>query len=342
MAQRYSGGNAKTPLIESIIRQYLGVDADYEPQYDRLKLHSDARLQSRLDKNRAPKHMVERYAHQMGESEFPPIVITSDGVKIDGNTRDAAHAKRNDRYIPALIVPIAFETAEESVKRQMLLCSQAINNTNGLALDDEERTLMAYTMIEDGNADEEIITRVGVPINKVKELRERFKATHRLLQVGIKPDDMPPKATLRTFGKPVVQKLDDAWFKSLADLSKDAGLKSQEIGALATTLGEISSEDLRRERMARERTARQDQITANREGQRAPRLAGKLRQRLALLFQYPVSSFVENDPEMLDEHLDLIDKTRDVLDELYNLQVAVKDPGDIADQAADQAEARIQ
>jgi hypothetical protein len=72
--------------IEKSIGTVLGEDVEMkmDPQFDRLKIRADDRVQSRIDKNTAPKMMV---ANQRGEFHFPPILLRSDHIIIDGNTR---------------------------------------------------------------------------------------------------------------------------------------------------------------------------------------------------------------------------------------------------------------
>jgi hypothetical protein len=316
---RYNGGNVKVPMIEKIIKDTLGVDADFEPQFDRLKIPADERVQSRIDKNNAPAHMVNRYANQMGEFDFPPVVLTKDGIKIDGNTRVAAHTKRGDRYIPALVIPVVWSEADATTRRKLLLISEMINNMNGLPLDDTERKKMARTMIEDGRADEDIVGKVGLNLNVVRELREKHKGRLRLSSLGVNADAGHIVNVLRAFGKPTAQDLDDTTFTKLAELTSDAGLKSNEIGALATALAQQGSAELRSERLARERQARADQITALRTGQVVPKLAASLRKKLAALFEHPLTAFIEHDPELVQEHVDLLEKAEEIL---RNIRVA--------------------
>jgi hypothetical protein len=332
---RYNGGNAKVPMIEKIIQGTLGVEAEYEPQFDRLKVRTDDRAQSRIDKNFAPRAMVERYANQMGEFEFPPIVLTADGVKVDGNTRVEAHAKRGDRYIPALVVPVKWFGADPEMQRKLLHISQLLNNMNGLPLDDAERRNMATTMMEGGSSDVEIVGRVGLALNKVRDLRERFKGMQRLKQVGI-TDLSGLDGVMRAFGKPNAENLDDKTFHDIAQLAIEAGLKTTEINSLATSLTQQGSPEMRQERLARERQAREPQIEARKSGQSFPYLAGKLNNSLQILFAYPQQAFMEHDPEKAAEYLETLAKAIEILGNICTAH------GAIAAAAVAVAEARPQ
>jgi hypothetical protein len=320
---RYNGGNTKVPMIEKIISSVLGVDAEFEPHYDRLKIPTDTRVQSRIDKNNAPTSMVNRYANQMGEFDFPPIIVTKDAITVDGNTRVKAHAKRGDRYIPALVVPIAWEGADDATQRKLLYISELINNMNGLPLDDGERRKMAYTMIEEGAPDEDIVGKVGLTLASVRGLREKHKASQRLQQVGIDPKG-PISEILRAFGKSNPQALDDTSFRDVAQLAVDAGLKANEVNSLATSLAQTGSPELRQERLTRERQSRETQISARRTGQANPQLANQLRKKLQILFEHPLTVFLEHDPEKIQEHVEILAKAEEILGNVRAAQANVQ------------------
>ena len=146
----HGGPMTKAAEIEKLIEAIVGVQAELDEHYDRLQIRTDDRVQSRIDKNSAPKFMVERYANQMGEYTFPPIVVTRDGLTVDGNTRNKAREVRNERYCSALVIPIDWNTADEATQQKLTLLSELINNMNGLPLFDEERSKMVINLISMG------------------------------------------------------------------------------------------------------------------------------------------------------------------------------------------------
>jgi hypothetical protein len=297
----------KAAMIEAMIRTHLGVEAELDPHYDRLKIRSDNRVQSRIDRNTAPDHMVERYSYQMGEFEFPPVIITKDNFIVDGNTRNKARGRRNERYMPVLIVPLAYETDDVKIRRKLLFFSELINNMNGMALDDEERRKMVMTMIDQEFPDEEIVNKVGIALRDVIELREQHRAMARLKNLGFNLETTPfPERTLRALGKAKVMNLDDESYRGVVDLGLDADLKANEIKQLATGLGAMKSADLQREALARERQAREPEITARRSGQDLRNLVAHLRGKLKFLLDNPVSSFIERNPDRAEEYLQLL------------------------------------
>src|SRR6516162_8084197 len=138
-SQRMNGAStdAKASLVERLVQKILGIEVASVPDYDRLQIRASDRVQGRIDKNNAPAFMVERYAMQMGEFQFPPILLTSDHIIVDGNTRNKAYGKRNERHIAVQVIPIHWDTADHATKEKILFLSQVINNMNGLPLDKE-------------------------------------------------------------------------------------------------------------------------------------------------------------------------------------------------------------
>jgi len=316
-----SPSSGKAAQIEKVILAVLGdVEIKLESRFDRLQIRTDDRVQSRIDKNTAPKFMVERYANQMGEFTFPPILLTSDCIIIDGNTRNKAYATRNDRYIAVMVVQVEWDHADAPTRRKLLFLSELINNMNGLPLSDEEREKMAMTMLEQDAPDEEIVTKVGLSLKVVSELRDKYRAMTRLKSIGIDPEqeDLSDR-TLRAFGKTRVMRLDEESYRGVAQLTVDAGLKANEVKAAAAQLNEFKTAEMRRDYLERERQAREPEITARRRGETAINLAAHLRGRLKLLFDHPVSVFVEHNPERIDEYVELIDKSIEVLREIRGL-----------------------
>ena len=134
--------------------------------------------------------MVKRYARLMSELSFPAVLVTKDAHIIDGNTRTRAHGERNERYIKAWVLPIAWEGATPETKEKLLLLSLALNSMNGLPLDEGELLNYAGTLIRGGASDEEAMGRTGLPITKITALRDKQRATDRLHHVGISDTEL--------------------------------------------------------------------------------------------------------------------------------------------------------
>jgi hypothetical protein len=318
-----TNGQIPESNVRMLCQQYVDVEPVLEPHYDRLGVDLAKRVQSRIDANNAPDHMVRRYALLMAEVAFPPPLVTSDGHIVDGNTRFKAHGQRNTRYIECLVLPIAWETATPDIQRKLVLLSLAINTMNGKPLDEVELLKMAAALIQEGDSDEAIVGKTGLTMSKVTSLRDVTKATERLNSLGISPTALGlPTTTLRALGKPMAMSLDDADYTAVADLADKAGLKGNQVNGLATSLKEAGSPESRRERLARERTALEPQVLARAHGQQHPIYTARLRRTLELLREHPVTSFVEGNSEMAAEYIDLLDKAIEKLGELRALQAS--------------------
>jgi hypothetical protein len=333
-APRFNGQPSQAVDIPELCLRYVGVEPTFDQHYDRLQVRMQDRVQARIDKNSAPDFMVKRYAAQMSESHFPAPLVTSDNIPVDGNTRLKAHALRSTRYIEVWVLPIAWETADENMKRKLLLLSLGINAMNGLPLDEDERLKYAQELISDGQSDEEIAGKTGVAMSKLAALRDKYRATERLVHLGINPNHLTlPETTLRAFGKPTAMRLDDEAFQDVVNLARDAGLKGSAISAISTALNEATSPETRRERLGRERQALQPQILARQHGHLHPMQTTKLWKALELLNEHPVTSFVEGNSEKAPEYVQLIDKAVEKLTELRTLQLATPAVASVAREA---------
>lgn len=320
----FNGQPAQGVDIIALCQQYVGVTPTLVPQYDRLQVRLQDRVQSRIDVNNAPDYMVKRYARLMSETRFPPPLYTEDGVPVDGNTRTKAHAERNTRYIEAYVLPIKANDADPAIQRKLRLLSLALNAMNGLPLDEVERLGYASELIQDNVSDEEIVGKTGLAMSKVMFLRDQQRARERLAHLGISVDgsNKLPETTLRALGKPTAMRLDDDAFKGIVNLTKDAGLKGQGISALATSLNEAPTSELRRERLSRERQALEPQILARQHGQQHPMYTDKLRKTMELVLANPVSSFIEGNGEKAPGYVELLDKFLDKIAEVRDLQLS--------------------
>jgi hypothetical protein len=318
MATRSNGSTASSVDVVALCLKYVGVEPTLDPHYKRSQVRLLDRAQARIDKNNAPDHMVKRYAHQMGEGPFPPPLYTEDHVPVDGNTRTKAYALREENYIEAYILPIAWDTADLATKDKLIQLSLAINAKNGLPLDIAEMMKFAEMLIRSGHNDEDIVGNTGLASSKVAMLRAQLRAKDRLANLG--HDVKLPDTTLRAFGKPNAMRLDDESYNGLVHLTKDADLKGNQINSLASALNEATSDISRRERLQHERQALQAKITAIQHGQLHPILTDKLRKMFELLSNNPITAFVEGDPERAAEYLDMLDQAITKLAEIQTLQ----------------------
>lgn len=319
----FNGQPSQAVDIVTLCQQYVGVEPVFIEHYDRLAVRMQDRVQSRIDQNNAPAYQVKLYAHQMTESHFPAPLVTKDNIPVDGNTRFKAHALRSTRYIECWQLPISWDDADPTTKHKLLLLSLALNAMNGLPLDETERLRYASELIRDNASDEEIVGKTGLAMSKVTSLRDQQRATERLIHLGISVAGLNlPDTTLRAFGKPTAMRLDDDAFKGVVALTKDAGLKSQAISAIATSLNEATSPESRRERLARERQALEPQILARQHGQEHPMYTDRLRKTMELVLANPATAFIEGNGEKAPAYVELLDKFLDRIAEIRDLQLS--------------------
>ena len=123
---------AEPSVITEIKR--LGFKFYEEAQYDLSRVSVDRRVQVREAKHYAPKDSVARYAIQMAQSKFPPIVMTSDDWIVDGNTRVGAALTREMKFFPAIVLDIAWGTASTKQQNELHALAATLNAQNGVPL----------------------------------------------------------------------------------------------------------------------------------------------------------------------------------------------------------------
>src|ERR1700689_4493413 len=97
------------------------------------------RVQIREEAHYVPREMVMRIAAAMARGDkLPPIVVTTDGYLIDGNTRTAAAQHNKYPSIQALVPNGSYENCTEKVERRLKLLGAAFNARNGKGIDREE------------------------------------------------------------------------------------------------------------------------------------------------------------------------------------------------------------
>lgn len=304
-----------------LIEVITGHKARQIDEYDLTAVDPAGRVQVRIDKNNAPKEMVERFASQMAFSVFPPIVVTEDNRIIDGNTRVAARRKREERFCTALVVPVSWDEGDGAQRIQIEYLGLALNNSNGKALDRIERRKMVKDALEMGMSPRQVQVSVGFPLNVVNGIRHEIAGEHKLGRVGL-TDIKLRDATLRALGR--ASEMNDDPFRELAVLTADAGFSAAEIKALAASVRETGSDQLGIERIGREREANAQRIAdRKRGGDGHPPASRKLRQHLGFILKQEPAALLETNVEQMAEHTEMISDSIDVLQDLLAAQQEV-------------------
>lgn len=313
---------AKLDDAVEVIESVVGVKPRLEDNYDLGQLDLGDRVQIRLDKNNAPKEMVERFAFQMGRSVFPPPVITADHRVVDGNTRIRARALREERFSSAYVVPISWDEADENMRARLEFLGYLLNNSNGLTLDRAERRQMVRDGLRLGMTARQISQTTGFKPSVVSAVNAEIRGEERIRRVGLEELVEAGRirdASLRALGK--APELNDEPFRSLVELTADAGFNVGEIRALGSSLKEAGSDELALERASRERDANAQRIADRaRGGNGHPPAARLLRQRLGFITSRDVDVLVETNPERMRDHLEAVNDAIAVLEQVRDAQ----------------------
>jgi hypothetical protein len=312
--------------IETEIKR-LGFDFAFEAQYDleRLNVNRDdptGRVQVRDVKHVAPRDNVKRYAAQMEYAAFPPIVVTADGVTVDGNTRSAASLQRKSKFFPAYVLDVAYTSATPKQKHLLVALAATLNQQNGQPLDKSEQPAAVEALLAENWKSEEIIRAIGVTRGTVAAVRKEMQGKAKLERAGLKVEDMQPK-TVRALGAEPAVDLNDAPYVALAKLATDAGLSMAEVKGLAKEAKATGSDAdavtlIERVRGESGERIRDRQLT----GHGRPPRSRILRQHLGFIVNNAddITSLVETNPASMAETVEMLEQARSVIDQLLEAQ----------------------
>ncbi len=294
----------------------LGFGYSEVAQYDLELIDQKRRIQIRESDHYAPRDEVEKYSVQMGYSQFPPIVMTSDGWILDGNTRAEASLKRGNKFFPAIIVDVAWEKASQKQQNELRILGATFNSQNGRALTKVEARKMAAAALDEGWKPEQIGRVLGMKPAVVTQVKKEVAAAEKLERVGLDANGSVKGASLRALGAQVVLDLNDDPYRALARLAADAGLNAAEIVSTAKDAKATGSDDgaLRFIDGARGEMSdriRQKELT----GTAAPPVARQLRQHLGFVVKFAghETELKETTESMIAQHVAVIEDALVVL-----------------------------
>jgi hypothetical protein len=294
-------------------------------QYDLTKLSTDRRIQVRETPHYAPKESVERYAIQMGQSQFPPIIVTSDGWIVDGNTRIGAAAKREAKFFPALVLDVAFagRSTTSKQKNELVALAATLNAQNGVPLTARETREITATFIGLGWKAEQIARAIGLKPSGVTAVKKEIDAAAKLARVGMDANGAVKGASLRALGAKEVLALNDVPFKALATLAADAGLNASEIVTAAKGARETGSDTGQVQMFEDLRTEFGDRISERRlTGVGKPPVSRQLRQHLGFVTKFVgrEQELIETDPKVSETHSAALTTAIAVLTDVLEMQ----------------------
>jgi hypothetical protein len=314
----------------------LGFTWKLEPQYDLTQLSTNGelhdpkkvrRVQVRELSHYEPRDTVERFAIQMTQTPFPPIVVTRDAWLVDGSTRLGAKVlQKADMFYPAIVLDVAYEGSARKQQNLLHALAATLNCNGGKQLESNERREVAVRLIELGWKTEQIARAIGLKSSSVTAVKKEVEAADRMRRVGLNPNDEESKGpSLRALGGKEVQTLTDVPFRELAQLSVDAGLNASEITAGAKEALETGSEAGQLEVITALRAEMDDRIKEKAlTGKGVPPVSRQLRQHLGFVVKFAgrEQELVETAPGAIETHVERLESAVAVLAEVLRLQRA--------------------
>jgi len=294
----------------------LGFKWTLVSQYDLGRVSDAQRVQVREVSHYNPKSSVEEYAVMMGQSVFPPIVVTSDDWIIDGNTRVRAALKRESKFFPAVVLDVAWGGASPKQQDELYALAATLNQQGGQRLTAKEVREVTARFVRLGWKAEQIGRAVGVRPSGVTAIKKEIDAAAKLKRVGLDASGSIKGASLRALGGSQALSLNDVPYKELAKLSADAALNASEIGTAAKEAKAVGSDTGAIDMLANLRTEMGDRIRENTlTGHAKPPVSRMLRQHLGFVTKFAgdEQQLIETDPKVGPAHIEVLEAAIKVL-----------------------------
>jgi ParB-like chromosome segregation protein Spo0J len=163
---------------------------ELEQQFPLMRLKMEDAVQIREQPHRAPKVTVEQYVtHMKHGAIFPPIVVASNGMLVDGNARVDACRLLNRKTFPAYKVKFPQLGMAKMI-------GAALNQMGGDRLSDDEIIVAAEAMMAESYADEAIARTLGRSISHVRNVRRDRAFREAAERIGLS-EIRVPKAMMR-------------------------------------------------------------------------------------------------------------------------------------------------
>jgi hypothetical protein len=297
---------AASEQIESklVARQ---IDHVFEPNLPLDAIQNAEGQQVRLDRNRAPKQMVEQYAEQMKRGAiFPAIVVNEHRQLLDGNARCTAALKRGQTVIPAYVCSGVTELEARSL-------SIELNQSHGLRMTDQEVRAFVAGCIRDGkDLDTKSYARMtGAKPSTIGRWVAVEKFRMRAAGAGLDPSDV---AALSEAAQAALSgaRLDSV-YRAATALALAADLSATSIKAIVARANAAASEHDALAIVDGERLARNDEVRARNASIKARR-SNRSTLHIAGLLHFAVDDFLDVAPENQPGAFRRLRMVRDLLD----------------------------
>lgn len=208
-----------------------GLPFELEPQFPLLRLKLENATQIRVEEHRAPSETVDQYTiHMKHGAAFPPIVVASTGMLVDGNTRVAACKNLNLKVFPAYKVKFPHLGIAKMI-------GAALNQMGGDRLSDEEIITAAEVMMAEGYADEAIARTLGRSVSHVRNVRKDRSFRAAAMRTGVEHVALasPARRTLANVSH-------DEPFKAAVEAVAEHRPPQKEIAALVEKIEDTRSD----------------------------------------------------------------------------------------------------
>ena len=204
---------------------------ELEPNYVLAKVKLNEGVQIRLEEHRSPSSAVDEYVtHMKHGAVFPPIVVTSNGFLVDGNTRLSAALKLQRKTFPAYKVKFA-------ILGQAKMLGAALNQMGGYRLTEEEIVVAAEAYMREGYKDEAIARALGKSMSHIRNVRRDRLYRDAAHRTGVADVELPKPVRLHLAG---IQH--DEPFKAAVEAVAKAKPAAKDVGALVDRIENTRSD----------------------------------------------------------------------------------------------------
>jgi hypothetical protein len=299
---------ARSPQTEAMLKA-RSIDFEFEANLAVVDIREADGYQVRLTQNRAPKEQVTKYATAMKHgATFPAVVVNENMELIDGNTRLQGRLKNGDDTIAAYILfgVTALDARSLSVE---------LNQSNGLAMTDEEIRRFIDGAVKDGQQPEvrALARMTGVSEPKITRWIAETQFVSRSAKAGIADRHVTalPASTRSALHATRLE----AVFEAITVLAAEAKLPTAYVKKMVGLVNGAPSESAALEIVQSEREQRTDEIRAVASGfSPRDRNSKGSAQHLGGLQRFDVDDLLDVAPEKQYETFERMKVVRDRLD----------------------------
>src|SRR5262245_43104862 len=162
------GFDEESVVKDTRVEQWLNewrLPFELDQQFPIARVKVETAVQIREEAHRAPSSTVDQYfTHMKHGAIFPPVVVSSNGLLVDGNTRLEAARRNGLKTFPAYKVKFPHLGMAKMI-------GAALNQMGGDRLTDEEIVTAAEAMMAEQYGDEAIARTLGRSVSHVRNVR---------------------------------------------------------------------------------------------------------------------------------------------------------------------------